>query len=82
MVTVFPQLAEARIEHLWGGIMEVPLNRAPVIGPWRGEARTRVWQAQGFGGHGVAFTGMAGRIVAVFVSVGQSVAKGAPLATH
>ncbi|WP_374594891.1 NAD(P)/FAD-dependent oxidoreductase [Aquabacterium sp.] len=64
MMAVFPQLAGVRVEHLWGGVMEVPLNRAPVMGPWRGDAGTRVWQAQGFGGHGVAFTGMAGRIVA------------------
>lgn len=60
MVRVFPQLAPTRIEHLWGGVMEIPMNRAPVIGEQPGN----VIHVQGFGGHGVAFTGMAGRIVA------------------
>lgn len=64
MVTVFPQLADARIEHFWGGIMEIPMNRAPVIG----EPSGNVLHVQGFGGHGVAFTGMAGRIVAEHIA--------------
>lgn len=64
MVAVFPQLADARIEHFWGGIMEIPMNRAPVIGAPSGN----VLHVQGFGGHGVAFTGMAGRIVAEHIA--------------
>lgn len=64
MVAVFPQLADARIEHLWGGIMEIPMNRAPIIR----DAGSNVLHVQGFGGHGVAFTGMAGRIVAEHIA--------------
>lgn len=66
MVQTFPQLASARIEHVWGGLVDATLNRAPDFGRLpAGHSRTpNVYYLQGFSGHGLALTGLAGRLVA------------------
>ena len=65
MVATFPQLSRARIEYAWGGFVDITLNRAPDFGrlPARGHA-PNVYYLQGFSGHGLALTGLAGRLVA------------------
>jgi gamma-glutamylputrescine oxidase len=60
MVAVFPALADAPISHLWGGFVDISLNRAPDFG----RLSPQVYYLQGFSGHGVAATGLAGRLVA------------------
>jgi glycine/D-amino acid oxidase-like deaminating enzyme len=60
MITVFPQLADARIEHAWGGFVDVTRNRAPDFGA----IDPNYFYVQGFSGHGVALTGIAGRVIA------------------
>lgn len=60
MTRVFPQLAGVRLEHAWGGFVDISLNRAP---DW-GRLGKNVFYAQGFSGHGIATTGLAGRIIA------------------
>ena len=57
---VFPQLSGVPIEYLWGGYVDISLNRAP---HW-GRLAPNVYFAQGFSGHGVATTGLAGRLIA------------------
>ncbi|WP_374013460.1 NAD(P)/FAD-dependent oxidoreductase [Pseudoxanthomonas koreensis] len=57
---VFPQLADVPIQYLWGGEVDISLNRAP---HW-GRLTPNVYFAQGFSGHGVASTGLAGRLIA------------------
>jgi gamma-glutamylputrescine oxidase len=57
---VFPQLADARAEFLWGGRVDITQNRAPHFGRF---ARNILF-AQGFSGHGVALTGLAGKLAA------------------
>jgi gamma-glutamylputrescine oxidase len=57
---VFPQLADVPVEYLWGGYVDISLNRAP---HW-GRLTPNVYFAQGFSGHGVASTGLAGRLIA------------------
>jgi gamma-glutamylputrescine oxidase len=57
---VFPQLADARVEYLWGGNVDISQNRAPHFG----RLSENILFTQGFSGHGVALTGMAGRLVA------------------
>jgi gamma-glutamylputrescine oxidase len=57
---VFPQLASVRIDDCWGGLVDISVNRLPHIG----RLNPRVYFAQGFSGHGVALTGMAGRVIA------------------
>jgi len=63
MLAVFPQLARRSIEHTWGGFVDISMNRAPDFGRLAGRPG-RVYYLQGFSGHGVALTGLAGRLVA------------------
>lgn len=60
MVHVFPQLAPVKVSHVWGGFVDVTMNRAPDFG----RLNPLVYYLQGFSGHGVALTGLAGRVVA------------------
>jgi gamma-glutamylputrescine oxidase len=60
MVAVFPQLADAQIEYAWGGYVDITMNRAPDFG----RVADNVYYLQGFSGHGLALTGLAGRMVA------------------
>ena len=64
MVNVFPQLADARIEYAWGGYVDITMSRAPDFG----RLAPNVYYLQGFSGHGIALTGMAGRLVAEAVA--------------
>ena len=67
MRTVFPQLADVALEYLWGGEIDISLNRAP---HW-GALTPNVFFAQGFSGHGVVATGLAGKLIAEAIA-GQS----------
>jgi gamma-glutamylputrescine oxidase len=60
MLAVFPQLANARIDYVWGGNVAITVERTPHIG----RLDDNTYFAQGFSGHGVALTGIAGRIIA------------------
>ncbi|OHX15297.1 FAD-dependent oxidoreductase [Chromobacterium amazonense] len=60
MLRVFPQLADARIDYAWGGFCDITVNRAPDFGRLSGN----VYYLQGFSGHGVNITGLAGKVVA------------------
>ena len=60
MVDAFPQLGAARIQYAWGGFVDISMNRAPDFG----RVAPNVYYLQGFSGHGVALTGLAGRLVA------------------
>ena len=60
MLNVFPSLADAGIEYAWGGHVDITMTRAPDFG----RLAPNVYYLQGFSGHGIALTGMAGRLVA------------------
>lgn len=60
MGKIFPQLANAEIEFLWGGFVDISMNREPDFG----RLGENLYYLQGFSGHGVAATGIAGRVVA------------------
>jgi gamma-glutamylputrescine oxidase len=60
MIKVFPQLADARIEYAWGGYVDISMSRAPDFG----RVASNVYYLQGFSGHGLALTGIAGKLVA------------------
>jgi gamma-glutamylputrescine oxidase len=66
MVGTFPQLASARIEYAWGGFVDISMNRAPDFGrlPTAGGYAANMYYLQGFSGHGLALTGLAGKLVA------------------
>lgn len=59
MVKVYPQLAGVRIEYSWGGYVAITANRAPHFG----RLRNNIFFAQGFSGHGIALTGLAGKLL-------------------
>jgi gamma-glutamylputrescine oxidase len=60
MLKVFPQLADVRIEFAWGGYVDITLSRAPDFN----RLAPNVYYLQGFSGHGIALTGVAGKLVA------------------
>jgi gamma-glutamylputrescine oxidase len=60
MLRVFPQLAGVRIDYAWGGHVDITLNRAPHFG----RLAPNVYFLQGFSGHGIALTGIAGKLAA------------------
>ncbi len=60
MLRVFPQLEDVKITHTWGGFVDITLNRAPDFG----RIEPDVYYLQGFSGHGIALTGLAGKLVA------------------
>jgi gamma-glutamylputrescine oxidase len=64
MLRVFPQLGDVRIEYAWGGEVDITLNRAPHFG----RLAPNVYFLQGFSGHGIALTGIAGKLVAEAVA--------------
>jgi gamma-glutamylputrescine oxidase len=57
---VFPQLKDARVEYCWGGNVDISRNRAPHFG----RLSKNILFCQGFSGHGVALTGLAGKVAA------------------
>jgi gamma-glutamylputrescine oxidase len=60
MVAVFPQLHDVEIEYAWGGFIDISMNRAPDLG----RLGSNIYYLQGFSGHGLASTGMAGLLAA------------------
>ncbi|MGH8596960.1 MAG: NAD(P)/FAD-dependent oxidoreductase [Gammaproteobacteria bacterium] len=60
MVRVFPQLRGIGIDYAWGGLVDISLNRAPHFG----RLAPNLFFAQGFSGHGMALTGLAGNLIA------------------
>lgn len=59
MLKVFPQLAKAKIDFTWGGHIDISMPRTPDFGQ-----RGNVYWAQGFSGHGIVPTCVAGRVLA------------------
>ncbi len=60
MLAVFPQLRDLAVPHAWGGFVDITMNRAPDFG----RLDPNIYYLQGFSGHGLALTGMAGKLTA------------------
>jgi gamma-glutamylputrescine oxidase len=60
MVETFPQLKNTKVEYTWGGFVDITISRAPDFG----RLAPNIYYLQGFSGHGVALTGLAGKLVA------------------
>jgi gamma-glutamylputrescine oxidase len=58
MMTVFPQLTEARIDYAWGGFLDITMNRAPHFG----RLGPNAYFIQGLSGHGMVIAGIAGKL--------------------
>ena len=59
MLKVFPQLADTRVDHAWGGYLDITTNRAPHFGRLGPSA----YFIQGLSGHGMVISGIAGKLV-------------------
>jgi glycine/D-amino acid oxidase-like deaminating enzyme len=57
---LYPRLANVRIDYAWGGRIGVPVNRVPLLG----RLGQGIFYCQGYSGHGVNVTHLAGRILA------------------
>ena len=60
MARIYPQLANIGIDYAWGGTLGIPINRVPQLG----RISPNVYYCQGYSGHGVNVTHLAGRIMA------------------
>ena len=60
MLKVFPQIADVKLDYVWGGYVDITMSRAPDFG----RIGPGVLYLQGFSGHGIAMSGMAGRLAA------------------
>lgn len=60
MTALFPQLEGTRIDHVWGGSLGITTSRLPCLQ----RIAPNVMSGAGFSGHGVALSGMAGRVMA------------------
>jgi gamma-glutamylputrescine oxidase len=59
VLRVFPQLGDVKMEYAWGGHIDITMRRMP---DW-GRRDDRVFWAQGFCGHGLVPTRVAGKLV-------------------
>ncbi len=64
MVRIFPGLSAVEVEYAWGGYLDITLSRAPDFG----RLSPNVFYLQGFSGHGMSLTVLAGRLVAEAVA--------------
>jgi len=68
MLRVFPQLSNVAVEYAWGGFVDITQNRAPDFG----RLSRSIYYLQGFSGHGVNITGIAGKILAETIALENS----------
>jgi glycine/D-amino acid oxidase-like deaminating enzyme len=64
MQRVYPQLEGIGIDYAWGGTIAVPFNRVPQLG----RLAPNVFFSQGYSGHGVNVTHLAGELLAEAVA--------------
>jgi gamma-glutamylputrescine oxidase len=64
MIRIFPTLADVKVTHAWGGYLDITMSRAPDFG----RLAPNVFYLQGFSGHGMALTGLAGKLIAEAVA--------------
>jgi len=60
LLRIYPQLSNINIDYAWGGKIGVPVNRVPLLG----RISPNIFYCQGYSGHGVNVTHLAGRIMA------------------
>ncbi|MFG5380770.1 NAD(P)/FAD-dependent oxidoreductase [Yoonia sp. R2-816] len=60
MTNLFPQLQGVKIDYVWGGTLGITMPRLPAIQ----RVAPNVLSGAGFSGHGVALSGLAGKVMA------------------
>jgi gamma-glutamylputrescine oxidase len=68
LARTYPQLKDAKVDHVWTGVLGNTVHRMPQIG----EVSPGLWLLSGFGGQGLNTTAMGGDIVA------RGIVEGAP----
>ena len=63
MLKVYPQLAGAKVDYAWSGMMSYGRHKMPQLG----RLPEGIWYGMGFGGHGVAPTTLAGEVLAAAI---------------
>jgi len=64
MAGVYPALADIGIDHCWSGKLAITVTRMPDFG----RIGSNIYYAHGLSGHGVALTGLAGKLIAEAVA--------------
>jgi gamma-glutamylputrescine oxidase len=64
MVRIFPEISDLEVEYAWGGYLDITMSRAPDFG----RLYPNVFYLQGFSGHGMSLTVLAGKLVAEAVA--------------
>ncbi len=59
LAQLFPQLADARIDYCWGGLVDITADRLPRAGQHDG-----VWYSMGYSGHGTQMSTHMGQVMA------------------
>jgi len=59
MLKIFPQLRDVGVEYAWGGTLSVTVNRLPHFG----RLKPNLYFAQGYSGHGISTSVMAGKVM-------------------
>ena len=65
MYKVFPNLKNYKIDFCWGGSLAITVNRFPNFGSLKND---KLVYAQGYSGHGLALTTLAGKLVSEKIS--------------
>jgi gamma-glutamylputrescine oxidase len=60
MLRIFPTLTDVKVAYAWGGYLDITRSRAPDFG----RLAHNVFYMQGFSGHGMTLTSLAGKLVA------------------
>ena len=63
LLKIFPSLADVRVDYEWGGNIAISINRCPQFG----RIKANTYYVQGYSGHGVAPTHLAGKMLADIV---------------
>jgi len=63
MLSIFPQLANTRIDYAWGGLVSISITRMPHIG-----RMGDLFYAHGYSGQGVLIPALAGKVIAEAMS--------------
>lgn len=64
MTALFPQLVGTQIDYVWGGTLGITMTRLPAIQ----RVAPNMLSGAGFSGHGVALSGLAGKVMAEAVA--------------
>ena len=64
MLRIYPDLSNVKIEYGWTGKIAVTVNRIPQIG----KLTSNIYYSQGYSGHGVNMTHLAGKLISEAIS--------------